>query len=94
MTWSKLTDRRKLEGTCLQGQIITTYDHIKSVFGEPSDRDIDGKIQVEWDLLFYKEVVATVYDWKEHVKPKLVTQWHIGGKSELAKRLVKEALRQ
>ena len=76
-----------ISGTCLQGQIVTTYDELVKVFGEPDfgPDDFSGdKITCEWCLEFDDGediVVATIYDWKYGETPYHKTEWNIGGKS-------------
>jgi len=61
---------------------------VSAVFGEPTNRadDGNGKVTLEWRILFAGEVFAAIYDWKGG------NRFHIGGRSELAVRLVSEAL--
>lgn len=75
------------DGTYLQDSINTTYAKLVSIFGQPTDTDIDGKVQAEWALVIDGEI-CTIYDWKEDQPVEKVTDWHIGGKSKRAGLLV------
>ena len=69
-------------GTCLQGNINTSYRRLVETFGEPTLTDSeDGKTQVEWHIAFTDGVIATIYDWKQTTNPDSVREWHIGGHS-------------
>ena len=72
----------ELTGTSLKGYIETTYEQLKSVFGDPyygpNDEDSD-KITCEWIITFGDGKVATIYDWKTEATPDDLYDWHIGG---------------
>jgi len=81
----------RIDGTSLQGYIITEYNTLKKAFGKPNNGD-KYKIDAEWDIEFDDGLVATVYNWKDGKaylgadgtpKTKIV-DWHIGGKSQEA----------
>ena len=80
--------------TSLQGEITTTYDTLKGLFGKPSfdTGDPYEKVQTEWCIqgkVFFKDedgeidyeyVEATVYNWKTGGStPTDEYQWHVGG---------------
>ena len=82
--------------TSLQGEITTTYDTLKGLFGKPSfdTGDPYEKVQTEWCIegkVFFKDeygevdneyVNATVYNWKTGgATPTGEYDWHIGGNS-------------
>ena len=82
--------------TSLQGEITTTYDTLKGLFGNPSfdTGDPYEKVQTEWCIegkVFFKDeygevdneyVNATVYNWKTGgATPTGEYDWHIGGNS-------------
>lgn len=79
-----------VNGTSLKGRIHATFERLCEVFGEP----VTGgdKTQVEWAVLFEDGTIATIYDWKEDISPQFVTDWHIGGKTQMADLLVYEAV--
>jgi len=79
--------------TSLQGYVTTTYAHLIRAFGEPHDRDVAGKIRVQWRLRFADGTVASVYDWKTSEPIDEVTEWNVGGSSPHAVRRVQEVLR-
>lgn len=80
-------------GTHLQGTILTTYDKLVKVFGEPDFLSKDGdKVTCEWDIQFSDGTIATIYDWKEYETPLHIYDWHIGGKSSDAVDRVREQL--
>ena len=84
------------ESTCLQGEVNTTYDKLKDLFGKPSfdTGDPYEKVQTEWCIegkVFFKDeygevdneyVNATVYNWKTGGSTPIGEyDWHIGGSS-------------
>ena len=78
-------------GTCLQGDIVITYDKLVEVLGEPLKGSLDLKTQCEWVITFFPKnsprQVATIYDWKlgkqylgeEGTDKENIKYWHIGG---------------
>jgi hypothetical protein len=77
MTFTKGAD---INGTGLQGKIVTTYDKLVAVFGEPDERNGD-KTTVEWHLRFEDGTVASIYDWKYGTTPMAEAVWNVGGKT-------------
>lgn len=81
-----------INGSHLQGYVFGTYQELVEKLGEP-DTDMDGeKVRAEWQIevsIDDKKVVATIYDWKEYQPIEHVTDWHIGGFSEDAVKLIK-----
>lgn len=73
-------------GTCLQGYVVTTYDKIVEVLGEPIT-DIE-KSTAHWNIQAPDGTVATIYDWKEWMTPVGEYEWHIGGHGPKALLLV------
>ena len=95
-------------GTSYRGMIVTTYDKLVEVFGEPN-RDASDKVFNEWAIEFrvsieddgmgdvddYDTVDASIYDWKEpHGSASHYGEynWHIGGRGHQCVELVYEAL--
>lgn len=86
---------RIVNSTSLQGYVKTSYRELVDLFGLPRPWDGDGKTRVEWILTpEYEEVPITIYDWKETIPVEKVTDWHIGGRSQLAIELMKKVLPQ
>ena len=79
-----VTGNHDITGTCLQGTINTSYDRLVELFGEPTQLEADGKVQVEWVMKFTDGTLATIYDWKENQVPEGVTEWHVGGHTQHA----------
>lgn len=88
-------------GTSLQGCIISSYDKLVEIFGEPNSDGDEYKVQKEWIIHFSDDTVATIYDWKEgdayngegqgkHYTK--VTEWHVGGHNKASLFRVNEAL--
>ncbi len=78
----------------MQGKIECTYDKLVELFGEPLPGDGD-KTHCEWVVAFIdgpEATIATIYDWKEWISPKNVTDWHIGGFSKAAAQKVQKAV--
>jgi hypothetical protein len=71
-----------LSGTHLQGYIDCSYQSIAAKLGE-AEIDLGGdKVRANWFIevtIDGKKVVANIYDWKEFMPVKSVTNWHIGG---------------
>lgn len=92
LTFKKLSrDSGAANGTSLQGQVEASYDELVQAFGQPTFGSGDGKTQASW-VLSFDGLIATIYDWKENVGPKEVTDWHVGGKSVNAAVLVQQVL--
>jgi len=69
----------KLTGMFLQGYVITTYDTLVELIGEPNaGRSGNGKVNCEWVLDIDGEPV-TIYDWAQDEVPKETYNWHVGG---------------
>lgn len=68
----------QLNMSAYQGYAIVEYDKLVELFGEP-ERFQEGKVQAEWLIEFDDGVVASIYDWKEDIKPEAVKIWHVGG---------------
>lgn len=83
-------DYTKTNGTSLQGYVKTTYHRLCEVFGEPYEGT--DKTIAEWVIEDDDGNVATIYDWKEDTLPLDLYEWHIGGHSSKALKLVKEQL--
>ena len=79
----KFTKDAIVNGTSLQGHIVTTYFELVEKFGEPDFIGGD-KITAEWALEFADGTVATIYDWKYGDTPMYKTEWNIGGKTKEA----------
>lgn len=68
-------------GTCLQGYVDISYSKLVQMFGEP--QIMEEKVRAIWILQFHDGEIATIYDYKSHVTPENVTDWHIGGNREV-----------
>ena len=91
-------------GSCLKGQINTTFQELIDAFGEPNVGPGD-KVWNEWSIRFTvpdqddpedsDDHYVTIYDWKE-TNPETshygTYRWHIGSKSREAVWLVLDAL--
>jgi hypothetical protein len=89
-----------IDGTSLQGYVVTTYAKLVEAFGEPS-HDGDGyKVDAEWVLSNEDDQVVTIYNWKNGPNycgadgwpVAEITEWHIGGRNKTAVDLVEEAM--
>ena len=77
--------------TSFQGSVEAYYSDLVEVFGPPTydTPSGDDKVSTEWCLRFFdteyqREVVATIYDWKEYdgglrARGTDAYGWHIGG---------------
>ena len=90
----------RFESSCLQGYVDVEYSTLKKVFGKEHS-DGDGyKVDAEWMLKFSDGTYATIYNYKDGknyngksglAKTK-ITDWHVGGSSELAVTRVQAAI--
>lgn len=74
-------------GGWLQGRIDASYADLVAIFGKPTHHGSGGKVHCEWDLRI-NGVNVSIYDWKEDKVPERVRDWHVGGTSLEAFRLV------
>ena len=77
------SDSVDINGTSLQGYVVTTFKELVNTFGAPTygETSGDGKVSCEWCLQFSDGTVATIYDYKEDATPMGEYSWHIGGQS-------------
>lgn len=87
-----------VNGTHLQGSVMTTRARIEAVFGAPTydtDDNFD-KVMTEWIIAFDNGTVATIYDWKRYEQGPVgmdeLYDWHIGGHTSDAVTKVKSLL--
>jgi|TARA_Y100000310_G_C20704127_1_gene833258 hypothetical protein len=86
--------------TSRAGQILTTYDELVEVFGEPTITTVEGldKTTKEWYIEFVdvvgRSVVATIYDWKYGSTPWGEVMWNIGGRDSRAADAVTERIEE
>lgn len=96
MDFIKCEDFTKVNMTHLQGYVFTTYAQLEAILGKPTDGpdvNLDDKVTCQWILEFEDGTVATIYDWKTYSgTPRRGYEWHVGGKSARAVRLVEEML--
>jgi hypothetical protein len=93
------TEDIDINGTCLQGEVLASYQELCSLFGEPTDGD-SHKTDAEWMVRFADGTVASIYNYKdghaycgEHGTPvREITDWHVGGMSVKALQNVKMML--
>ena len=94
-----------LNGTSLQGHVLTTYDTLCEVLGQPTYTDANPyeKVACEWTIKakvrdeFMDEddwdtKVASIYCWKEGRIPTEEYLWHVGGKDMYAQDVVQQIL--
>ena len=87
------------ESSHLIGYVDCEYKTLVKVFGKPTDGD-GYKVDAEWAVKFSDGTYATVYNYKDGKNyngakgtPKTrITDWHVGGTSEMALRRVQEAV--
>ena len=90
-----------IDRTSFKGYLAADYDDVCHVFGSPTySNSSDGKVQKEWSILFpretlpNKELVATIYDWKQYdTEVEHVHEWNIGGKHLEVVDYIKQAFR-
>ena len=93
MNYETSTDWSKARETCLRGHVDTSYERLRSLFGEPDGWD-QYKTSTHWIILFEDGMVATIYDYKDttlyspdELSPKALRalksyDWHIGGTAD------------
>lgn len=94
------TTVEKASMSSLCGYVTAPYSKLVEVFGNPTSNGDQYKTDVEWILAFNDGTVATIYNWKngpnycgDHGMPvEKMTEWHVGGFSDRALRLVESAL--
>lgn len=75
-------------GSSLKGYVETTYKDIVNRLGKPNvPKSVDGKTNAEWCFAIDDEIV-TIYDYKTIGAPKGLYDWHIGGFSKKALKIV------
>ena len=92
--------RIDINGTCLQGYIVSTYGTLVELFGHPTESD-GYKVDWEWELRFEDGTVATIYNWKngpnycgrDGLHCDQITEWHVGGHTRDALNHVQELLK-
>lgn len=97
-----VTEGVDVTGTSGQGKVTATREQVMKTFGAPAYCEWDSfdKITIEWEIFFKNGVVATIYDWKRNYDGDLQDpiglfeqyDWNIGGNSEQAVQMVKEAI--
>jgi len=88
-----------VNGTHLQGYINTDYDTLVELFGEPTIGD-EYKTDVEWEIKFEDDTVATIYNWKngknyigsDGLNVSDINEFNVGGFSKNSLWNVKEIL--
>lgn len=76
-TFKRITDTKTVTG--LRGYVKTDYATLVKIFGEPEGPSSDGKVNNYWIIKFSDGIIGTIYDYKENLKNKGETEWHIGG---------------
>lgn len=91
-------------GTSFQGYLDVPFSRIVEVFGDPDPECDSYKVAFQWRITFADGTVATIYDYKssslydeenptpDQMRELNFSDWHIGGKSDRAVALVREAL--
>ena len=80
----------------LQGYMQASYDDLVRAFGQPEfgpdTPSGDEKVTCEWTVILDGQE-CRIYDWKEYTgrTPRGPYEWHIGGYTRDAARLVQEA---
>lgn len=80
-----------ISGTYLRGYIKTSYENLCDLFGQPGESD-GYKTDAEWGIQFEDGVIATIYNWKngrnylgkDGLPVSQITDWNVGGNSNLA----------
>jgi hypothetical protein len=75
-----------VSGTCLQEQVIVSYETLLRLFGEPNALTDDYKTDAEWNLKIDGDRVVTIYNWKngrnylgtDGLPVEQIVRWNIG----------------
>lgn len=86
-------------GTSLMGYVKVAYDDLVEEFGEPNSIGDGYKVDAEW-ILAIDDTIVTIYNYKtgknyngeDGDDVEDITDWHVGGYTETAVDLVREAL--
>lgn len=86
---------QQANGSHYQKEVVTSYGELINIFGKPSCGESgDGKVQVEWIVIFGDGRLCTIYDWKEYDTPVgSVTNWHLGGHDGVGPNRIKEIIK-
>ena len=90
----------KFESSCLQGYVDVEYKTLCKVFGKEHSKGDEYKVDAEWMLKFSDGTYATIYNYKDGknyngksgLAKSKITDWHVGGSSELAVKRVQDAI--
>jgi len=83
-----------IDGTHFQGEFSSSFQKIKSLFGDPILSVPGDKTQAEWRIQFDELVRDMNHDWKEWgTSYENVENWHVGGYNRKAFDAVKSMLR-
>ena len=104
MKYTALQDYSKVNGTSLKGYVDVSYATLIEMFGEPLEGD-GYKTDAEWVIAFKRNggtVYATIYNYKdgrnycgeEGLDVEDITDWHIGGTTQLAETYVHMAVEE
>jgi|LULS01.1.fsa_nt_gb hypothetical protein len=87
-------------GSHYVGVVKTSFWELVDCFGNPTVEDQYDKTTKEWKLAFTIKndkgeediKIATIYDWKEIETPYDDYEWHVGGFSHDALKLVEQVI--
>ena len=88
-----IDNKSKANGTSYKGCIITTYDKLVELLGEPLEGSADNKTTCEWILEFDTGDIVTIHDWKSKTTPKNLYNWSVGGRNYKAVNLLEQAIK-
>lgn len=89
-----------INGTCLQGYVVTDYVTLLELFGRPMPGD-GWKTDAEWIVKFNDGTLATLYNWKnghayngddECFDLRYIKEWNIGGTSRRSAELIQQLI--
>lgn len=82
-----------LSGTYLNGYLTASYEDLVNLLGKPGNGD-GYKVDAEWTLTVRGKVLS-IYNYKDGINyngdegtpTEEITDWHIGGKGDIAKEI-------
>jgi hypothetical protein len=86
-----LTERETLVGTSLVGGIEVSYKKLVKLLGKPNSLGDEYKTDAEWCIVINGKIM-TIYNYKDGknyngrngIATTKLTDWHIGGREDLA----------
>lgn len=86
-----LPNDRNIEGVTPRGFFSATLDHMRKVFGEPSEGFVNGFTTYRW-IRDIDGVQVVIYDQEVSLDTGAVVEWRVEGRADNCLQLVTESL--